>query len=100
MQETQVQSLGQEEPLEKEVATHCSVLAWEIPQTEDPGRLQSMESQKSVGDNLVTKQQQKVAITITTGTATVNTSDTLQGHNPCVCLADHFADGMLVFYCC
>ena len=57
-----------------------------------------MESQKSVGDNSVTKQQQKVAITITTGTATVNTSDTLQGHNPRVCLADHFAGGMLVFY--
>ena len=36
MQETQVQSLGQEDPLEKEMATHCSILAWEIPQTEGP----------------------------------------------------------------
>ena len=44
-QETQVQSLGQEDPLEKEMATHSSVLAWEIPWTEEPGRLQSMGSQ-------------------------------------------------------
>ena len=47
MQETQVQSLGQEDPLEKEMATHSSILAWEIPWTEEPGRLQSMGSQKS-----------------------------------------------------
>ena len=45
-QETQVQSLGQEDPLEKEMATHSSVLAWEIPGTEEPGRLQSMGSQE------------------------------------------------------
>ena len=45
MQETWVQSLGQEDPLEEEVATHFSLLAWEIPWTEEPGGLQSMESQ-------------------------------------------------------
>ena len=39
-----VQSLGQEDPLEKETATHSSILAWEIPRTEGPGRLQSLES--------------------------------------------------------
>ena len=39
MQETWVQSLGQEDPLEKEMATHSSILAWEIPRTEEPGRL-------------------------------------------------------------
>ena len=44
--ETQVQSLGQEDPLEKEMATHSSILAWRIPWTEDPGRLQSMGSQR------------------------------------------------------
>ena len=38
-QEMQVRSLGQEDPLEKEMATHCSILAWEIPWTEEPGRL-------------------------------------------------------------
>ena len=38
MQETQVQSLGREEPLEKEIATHSSILAWRIPQIEEPGR--------------------------------------------------------------
>ena len=47
MRETRVQSLGWEEPLEKEMATHSSILAWESPWTEDPGRLQSMGSQES-----------------------------------------------------
>ena len=46
MQEMQVQSLGQEDPLEKEMATHSSILAWEIPWTEEPGGLQSMGSQR------------------------------------------------------
>ena len=45
MRETRVQSLGQEDPLEKEMAAHSSTLAWTIPWTEDPGRLQSMGSQ-------------------------------------------------------
>ena len=48
MQETQVRSLGQEDPLEKEVAAHSSTLAWKIPWTEEPGRLQSMGSQELV----------------------------------------------------
>ena len=47
MQETQVRSLGRENPLEKEMATHSSILAWEIPRTEEPGGLQTMGSQKS-----------------------------------------------------
>ena len=47
MEDTQVQSLGREDPLEKEMATHSSILAWEIPWTEKPGGLQSMRSQKS-----------------------------------------------------
>ena len=47
MQESQDQSLGSEDLLEKEMATHSSILAWEIPQTEKPGKLQSVESQKS-----------------------------------------------------
>ena len=42
MQETWVRSLGQEDPLEKEMATHSSILAWRIPWREEPGRLQSM----------------------------------------------------------
>ena len=46
MQETQVQSLDQEDPLEKEVATHSSILAWRIPWTEERVRLQSMGSQR------------------------------------------------------
>ena len=44
-QETQVQSLGQEDPLEEEMATPSSILAWEIPWTEEPGGLQSMGSE-------------------------------------------------------
>ena len=46
MQETQVQSMGGEDLLEKEMATHFSTLAWKIPLTEEPGRLQSMGSQR------------------------------------------------------
>ena len=45
MQETWVQSLGWEDPLEKEMATHSRILAWRIPRTEEPGELQSMGSQ-------------------------------------------------------
>ena len=45
-QETQVRSLGQEDPLEKGMATHSSVLAWRIPWTEEPSGLQSMGSQR------------------------------------------------------
>ena len=47
VQDTQVRSLGQEDPLEKGMATHSSILAWRIPWTEEPGGLQSMGSQKS-----------------------------------------------------
>ena len=47
MQETQVQSLGREDPMEKEMETHSSILAWKIPRTEEPGRLQSVGSQES-----------------------------------------------------
>ena len=46
MQDTQVQSLDQEDPLEKGMATHSSILAWRIPWTEEPGGLQSMRSQR------------------------------------------------------
>ena len=58
MQETWVQSLGREDSLEKGMATHSSILAWEIPWTEEPGGLQSMGSQR-VGNNLAMKQQQQ-----------------------------------------
>ena len=54
VQETRVRSLGWENPLEKEMATCSSILAWEIPWTEEPGRLQSMGFQKC----LATKQQE------------------------------------------
>ena len=46
MQETGVRSLGWEDPLEKEMAIHSSTIAWKIPWTEEPGRLQSMGSQR------------------------------------------------------
>ena len=46
MPETRVRSLGGKDPLEKEMATHFSILAWRIPWTEEPGRLQSMGSQR------------------------------------------------------
>ena len=50
MQETRVQSLGWEDPLEKEMAVHSSILAWESPWTEEPGRLQSLALQRVVND--------------------------------------------------
>ena len=50
MQETWVQSLGQEDPLEKGMATHSSILAWRIPLTEEPGGLQSMDLQRVLDD--------------------------------------------------
>ena len=58
MQETWVPSLGQEDPLQKEIATHYSTLAWEIPWIEEPGMLQSMGSQR-VKHDLVIKNQEK-----------------------------------------
>ena len=56
MQERHVQSLGWEDPLEKKMATHSSILAWETPWTEEPGGLQPMGSQR-IGHDLATKQQ-------------------------------------------
>ena len=58
MPETPVQSLGQDDPLEKGMATHSSILAWRISWTEEPGGLQSMGSQ-GVGHDLAAKQQQQ-----------------------------------------
>ena len=58
-QETQVQSLGWEDPLEKEMATLSSILAWNTPWTEESGELQSMGSQR-IGHDLATKQQQQL----------------------------------------
>ena len=55
MKEKQVQSLGWEDPLKKEMATHSHILAWEIPWTEKPGGLQSMGVTKESG--ITTKQQ-------------------------------------------
>ena len=49
MQETQVRSLGQKDPIEKGMTTHSSILAWRIPQTEEPGRFQSMGLQRVHG---------------------------------------------------
>ena len=58
MQEMQVGSLGWEDPLKEEMATHSRILAWEIPWTEEPGWLQSMGLQESQA--LVTNQQQRI----------------------------------------
>ena len=58
MQEMWVRSLGQEDPLEKEMATCSTIPAWEIPWTEEPSRLWSMGLQR-VGHNLATKKQQQ-----------------------------------------
>ena len=59
MRETWVQSLGQEDPTEKEMATHSSILAWEIPWTEEPGRLQPMGLQRVRHGEYLQQQQQQ-----------------------------------------
>ena len=64
-----VQSLGLEVPLEKEMATHSSILAWKMPWTEEPGRLRSMGSQR-VGRDLATRQQQQSSFRGNQGTKT------------------------------
>ena len=57
MQENQIQSLGQKDPLEKEMVTNSSILVWEIPWTEETSGLQSPWGRKRVRHNLATKQQ-------------------------------------------
>ena len=63
MRETRVWSLGQEDPLEKEMVTHSSILAWKIPWMEKPGRLQSMGSQR-VGHDWATSLTHSLNITL------------------------------------
>ena len=78
MQETRVQSLGWEDPLEKEMAPHFSTLAWKIPWTEEPGRLQSTGSQR-VGHNWVmthTKTGKSLSLSILTPPLKQCTSET------------------------
>ena len=65
IRETQVRSVGGEDPLEKETATHSSILAWRTPRTDEPGGLQSMGSQR-LGHVLATEQQQQIACFIQT----------------------------------
>ena len=62
MRETQVRSRGQEDCLEKEMATHTSILAWEIPWTEEPGGLQSVGLQRIRHDLATQQQQQRLII--------------------------------------
>ena len=81
MQEIWVQSLGWDNPLEKEMAAHYSILAWEIPWTEEPGGLQSLGSQ-GVREDLATKQQQWILTVLhKLGASTVLI---LQKTEPCV----------------
>jgi len=63
MQETWVRSLGREDPLEKGMATHSSILAWKMSWTEEPGGLESMESQR-VGHDRVSTHKHECLITI------------------------------------
>ena len=72
MQETRVQSLGQEDPVEEEMATQSSILAWEIPWTEKPGGVQSMGSQRAQHD-LAIKQTRTKEMLQNLGLATVIT---------------------------
>ena len=82
MQEMRVQSLGREDPLEKEMATHSSILACEIPQTEEPGGLQSMGSQRGRHD-LVTDQQQQNTLKVVQEKDAIPVG--VEGHLPIRC---------------
>ena len=82
VQETQVRSLGQEYPLEKEMTIHSSILAWKTPWTEEPSGLESMGSQR-VRQDSVTKQQQITAL-LTLGTVLYGRSHTHQGYDYCL----------------
>ena len=73
MQETRFQSLGQEDPLEEEMATYSSIFTWEIPGTEEPGGLQSMGSKKSQ-TRLRSKKQQQGGKLVSCGAAISCTS--------------------------
>ena len=82
MQETCVRSLGQEDPLEKRMATHSSILAWRIPWTAEPVRLQSMESQRVRHNGATytfTFQKQKSVKSMATGYSTENLLKKLAG---------------------
>ena len=99
MQETWVQSLGQKDLLEKEMATHSKILAWKIPWMEDPGRLQSMGSQR-VGHNWATSLS-NLTIGWIQGYRIGNTERLLwrfehTGTNPLQMLRDNF---IRLFYC-
>ena len=72
MQDMQVQSLGQKDPLEKKMVIHSRVLTWEIPWTEEPGGLQSTGLQ-TVRHNLVTEQQQHIFINVLSASYVVTT---------------------------
>ena len=69
--ETQVRFLGREDPLENEMATHSSTVAWKIPCTVEPGSLQSMGSQR-IGHHLATKQQSICGLPSTKGNTEIN----------------------------
>ena len=77
MQETWVRSLGREDPLEKEKATHSSTLAWRIPWREEPGRLQSMGSQ-TVGHDGATSHSLSLSLHFTTNISSVQFSSVTQ----------------------
>ena len=79
MQETWVPSLGQEDPLEKEMATHSRILAWRIPWTEEPGGLQSTRLQRVRHDRAAEKQQQQSYIW------KIQTGSQLTGSRCCLC---------------
>ena len=77
VQETWVQSLGGEDPLEEGMATHSSILAWRIPRTEEPGRLQSMESQRVRHDGATKDTPQQGTWLVT------DTPKSIEGMNSC-----------------
>ena len=81
MRETWVRSLSWEDPLEKEMATHSSFLAWKIPWTEEPGRVQSMESQR-VGHDWATSLRSPIKVSSTVSALDVGSGQSTAGSSP------------------
>ena len=96
MWESRVQSLGQEDPLEEEMATHCSTLAWKIPWTEGPGRLQSVGSPRVGHDWTASLTHTIVLLVLVLGGSAVSESPGPMGYSPPVSFVHRISQARLL----
>ena len=96
MWESRVQSLGREDPLEEEMATHCSTLAWKIPWTEGPGRLQSVGSPRVGHDWMASLTHTIVLLVLVLGGSAVSESPGPMGYSPPVFFVHRISQARLL----